>query len=188
MITESFAQRAISPLDPLSWRKGSNAWSRSNLAIVYESTVDDTAEPSTFIPPLIAQESAQVLVCLHHINHGTCAIADNSLQDGLLHNENVVYIDLEQKLDPVDGHSLPFTHSNLQRATTVQTISSTWTVSYIFGRTMQLDKLMALIQSHSSLQRSEILSTKGYKQKRKDILHRSLVLEIRRGEKSPVWI
>lgn len=63
-----FAQRAASPLDALGWRKGSNAWSRNDLAIIYELTVDVTAEPPNSIPLLTAQESDQVLVRLRYIH------------------------------------------------------------------------------------------------------------------------
>lgn len=97
-------------------------------------------------------------------------------------------MELELELDPVDGRGLPSHHSILQRTTTVLTTSSNWTVSYILGKTMQLDQLTALIQAHSSLQRIEIASTEGYKQKRNGILHRFLILELRRSDKSPVWL
>lgn len=78
----------------------------------------------------------------------------------------------------------------LARTTTMHSISSLWTISDSDeqGTKLELDELVALIRSHTSLQRAAILSTEGYKQRRNTILHRFLVLELRRQDRSPIWL
>lgn len=83
----------------------------------------------------------------------------------------------------VDDHPL-----TLQRSGTNESALSTWTVSHVFDITMELDKLVELIRLHPSLQRADITSAEGYKQKRNGILHRFLALELRRGSKPAVWL
>lgn len=53
---------------------------------------------------------------------------------------------------------------------------------------MELDKLVNLIKDHRSLRRAEIVSTEGYKESPNGILHRFLILKLRREKKDPVWL
>lgn len=53
---------------------------------------------------------------------------------------------------------------------------------------MRLPKLVELIGLHRSLQRTEIVSSECYKQTNNAVLHRFLVLALRRKNKPPVWV
>lgn len=53
---------------------------------------------------------------------------------------------------------------------------------------MMLDDLVKLIESHTSLQDIKILSTEGYKEMSNVVLHRFLILELRRGKETSVWL
>lgn len=56
------------------------------------------------------------------------------------------------------------------------------------GVKLLLDEPVELIRSHAFLQRAEILSTWAYKEWSNAILHRFLILELRRGKTSSVWL
>lgn len=76
------------------------------------------------------------------------------------------------------------------RTTTTQSTRSVWSISEsdFLGAKLKLDELVELIRSHISLQRAEILSTEGYKEWSNGILHRFLVLELRRTSKASIWL
>lgn len=100
-------------------------------------------------------------------------------------------MELELASDPDDHNLLELdTGHLLERMTTRETTFTRWvgTSSPIQGRQMQLDALVRLIQEQPLLQHCMILSAEGYKQWNNGILHRFLVLELSREEKSPVWL
>lgn len=101
-------------------------------------------------------------------------------------NENGIHFGFGSSLD-ADGHQFMDDPPLLTRTTT---IASTWSVSEsdVIGIKLEIGELAELIRSHSSLQRTEIVSTEGYKQTRNAILHRFLILELRRADKHPVWL
>lgn len=90
-----------------------------------------------------------------------------------------------------DAHLSVQLHHNpptLMRAATTESTPSRWTVSDVFEMMMKLDKLVRLIQSHRSLQLAEIVLAEGYKEKPNGILHRFLILKLKRTGKDPVWL
>lgn len=99
-------------------------------------------------------------------------------------------MDIEESSDERHFPSVLSTHflPILRRTTTVQTTVSRWTVSHVEGMTMKLGKLVELIRLHRSLQCIEIVSSECYKQRTNGILHRFLILALRRKDKPPVWL
>lgn len=54
---------------------------------------------------------------------------------------------------------------------------------------LELDQLVELITKHAFMQGADILSTESYRHTRRGIVHRFLILEVRRmGMASSVWL
>lgn len=111
-------------------------------------------------------------------------------QTELFTDANGVSMELGESSDEQDSLSVQSIQhlSFLRRTPMIETTISRWTVSHIEGMTMKLNKMVELVGQHVSLQHTEIVSSECYKQKSNAILHRFLVLALRRKDKPPVWL
>lgn len=77
---------------------------------------------------------------------------------------------------------------SLKRTETIESTRSTWTISEFFGFRIPLERLIQLTDRHRSLRRAEILSAEGYWKKTNGVVHRFLLLELRRQNQSEIWL
>lgn len=66
--------------------------------------------------------------------------------------------------------------------------SATTVIGVTEHRKLSLDDLCVIIDLHSSMQRTEIVSAEGYKQWTGTVAHRFLVFELRRSGRKPIWL
>lgn len=93
------------------------------------------------------------------------------------------------------GHDTPYDRpinvigTILDRTQTTESDHSRQTISAEdLSSSMSLQTLIRLTDNHQSLQRAEICLAEGYKITTRGVLHRFIVLEIRRPDQKSIWL